>query len=57
MVFLMMTVEVEVDLFAKIILTHFWPMSPLYTPWKHQKTKAFLVFSGDMKWENWPEIG
>ena len=32
MVFLMMTGEVEVDLFAKIILTHFWPMSPFYTP-------------------------
>ena len=26
-------------------LTHFWPMFPSYTPWKHQKTKGFLVFS------------
>ena len=27
-------------------LTHFWSMFPFYTPWKHQKTKGFLVFSG-----------
>ena len=26
-------------------LTHFRPMFPFYTPWKHQKTKDFLVFS------------
>ena len=30
-------------------LTHFWPMFPFYTPWKHQKTKGFLVFSRDIK--------
>ena len=30
---------------AKISLTHFWPMFPFYTPWKHQKTKVFW-FSG-----------
>ena len=35
-------------------LTHFWPMFPFYTPWKHQKTKGFLVFSGGTKWEHWP---
>ena len=27
-------------------LTHFWPMLLFYTPWKHQKTFGFLVFSG-----------
>ena len=28
-------------------LTHFWPMLPFYTPWKHQKTKGFSgVFKG-----------
>ena len=37
--------------------THFWPIFPFYTPWKHQKTKGFLVFSGVLKWEHWPEIG
>ena len=26
--------------------THFWPMFLIYTPWKHQKTKGFLMFSG-----------
>ena len=23
-----------------------WPIFPFYTPWKHQKTFGFLVFSG-----------
>ena len=27
------------------------------TPWKHQKTFGFLVFSGGIKLENWPEMG
>ena len=30
-------------------LTKFRPMSPFYTPWKHQKTFVFLVFSGGYK--------
>ena len=34
------------------ILTHFQPMFPFYILWKHQKTKAFLVFSGGIKWEH-----
>ena len=41
-------------------LTHFWPMFPFYTilySWKHQKTFDFLVFSGGIKWEHWPEMG
>ena len=38
-------------------LTLFWPMLPFYTPWKHQKTFGFLVFSRDIKWEHWPEMG
>ena len=32
-------------------------MFPFYTSWKHQKTIGFLVFSGDIKWEHWPEMG
>ena len=32
------------------VLTHFWPMFPFFTPWKHQKTKRFVAenqtFSG-----------
>ena len=38
-------------------LTHFWPMFPFYPPLKHQKTFDFLVFSGGIKWEHWPEMG
>ena len=32
-------------------------MFPFYSPWKHPKTKGFLVFSGALKWEHWTEIG
>ena len=32
--------------YLAVILTRFWPMFPFYTPWKHQKTFGFLVFSG-----------
>ena len=28
-----------------------------HNPWKHQNIKGFLVFSGGMKWEYWPEMG
>ena len=31
-------------------------MFPIYTPWKYQKTKSFLVFSGGINWEHWPEM-
>ena len=34
-------------------LTYFWPMSSFYTPWQHQKTKGFLVFSGGIRMEHW----
>ena len=30
-------------------LTHFWPIFSFYNPWKYQKTKYFLVFSGSIK--------
>ena len=29
-------------------LIHFWPMFPLYTPLKHQKTKGGVKFLGAM---------
>ena len=41
----------------EVLRSHFWPMFPLYTPFKHQKTKDFVVFPGGIKWEHWPEIG
>ena len=28
-----------------------------YTPWKHEKTFSFLVFSEGVKWEHWPQMG
>ena len=31
-------------------------MFPFYTPREHQKTKGFLLFSGVIKWEHWPEM-
>ena len=31
------------------ILTHFSPLSHFYTPWKRQKTKGFLTFSGGIE--------
>ena len=30
----------------KLILTHFMSLVSFYTPWKHQKTRGFLMFSG-----------
>ena len=30
-------------------LTHFNPLISFYTPWKHQKTRGFLIFSGGIK--------
>ena len=38
-------------------LTHFWSMLPFYKSWKHPKIFDFLVFSGGIKQEHWPEIG
>ena len=40
-------------------LTHFMPLVSFYTPWKHPKTRGFLVFWGVLeetsseKWVNW----
>ena len=38
-------------------LTCFMPLIPLYTPWKHLKTRSSLVFSGGMEKEQWPKTG
>ena len=32
-------------------------MFRFYTPWEHQKTKGFLVFSGGIKLGHWPKFG
>ena len=41
---------------VRTLLTHFWSMFPFYTPWKHHKSKGFLIFWGGIKWEHWPEM-
>ena len=33
----------------KFPVTHFMPLISFYTPWKHQKTSGFLMFSGDIE--------
>ena len=38
-------------------LTYFIPLVSFYTPWKHQKTSGFLIFSGDTEREQWYEMG
>ena len=37
-------------------LTHFMLLISFDTPWKHQKTKDFLMFSGGIKRDQWHEI-
>ena len=32
-------------------------MSHFYTPWKRQKTKGFLTFSGGIEMRHWREKG
>ena len=39
------------------ILTCFIPLFPFCTPWKYQKTRGFLIFSGGVEREQWYEIG
>ena len=39
------------------LFIHFWSVFPFYTPWKHQETFGFLIFSGGIKWEHCPEMG
>ena len=47
----------HLNMFLRKILYFFNPFMtniPILYPLKHQKTKGFLVFSGSIKWENWP---
>ena len=43
--------------FPKATLTHFQPLFHFYTPWKHKKTFAFLMFSGGIEVEHWLKMG
>ena len=38
-------------------LTHFSPVLHFYTPWKHQKTKGFQMFSGGIEMWHWTKMG
>ena len=42
---------------ANSVLTPFCPIFWFYNPWKHQKTKGFLVYSRSLELEHWSEIG
>ena len=39
------------------VLTHFMPLISFDTPWKHQKTRGFLILSGGIKRDQWHEMG
>ena len=38
-------------------LTHFMPLASFYIPWKLQKTRGFLMFSGGIEKDQWHEMG
>ena len=38
-------------------LTHLFPMHSFSTPWKHQKTLSFLMFSGGRERVPWEQMG
>ena len=38
-------------------LIHFSPVPHFYTPWKLQKTKGFLMFSGGIEIRHWAKMG
>ena len=46
-----------INLKTFIKLTHFLPLARFYTPWKDQKTKGFLMFSGGIEKDQWHEMG
>ena len=39
------------------LLAHFMPLVSFDTPWKHQKTKGFPMFSGGIESDQWHEMG
>ena len=42
--------------FTFAILNPFMPLVSFYSPWKHQKNKGFLMFSGGIEWNKWNEL-
>ena len=43
--------------YLRMCLTHLSPMFNFCTPWKRQKTKVFLTFSGGLEMEHWSQMG
>ena len=43
--------------FRSPVLTHFMSLVSFNTPWKHQKTSSFLMFSGGIQKDQWREMG
>ena len=43
-------------LFSNMVDSFLASVPTLYAP-KIQKAKGFPVFSGEIKWEHWPEMG
>ena len=39
-----------------LYLTHFMPVLSFYTPWKHQETFGFLMFSGGVESDQWHDM-
>ena len=41
----------------RYLINPYLPMFQFCTPWKHQETEVFLMFSGGVKWKHRPETG
>ena len=37
------------------LLTYFMQLVSFYTPWKHQKTRGFLMFAGGVERDKWKQ--
>ena len=49
--------QVPIFCSLKMFLTQYMPLVSFYTPWKHQKTKGFLMFPGVIERHQWHEMG
>ena len=47
----------KVNKHSQIQLAHYCPVLLIYTPWKHQKPKGFLMFLGGIDKQHWTVMG
>ena len=47
----------QISIWITQFFTYFMPLVSFDTPWKHQKTNAFLMFSGGVERDQWHEMG